>query len=129
MICEACGATAGRTADGRTTLHQHHWSYLPKHSKNTIPLCASCHHKVHGGSIPEPRTGRIYSRNDVRPASDGRRRLTHVLLTDHELALIRRAALSRGLSVGAFLRTVGLAEARRALTPTTPPPEKAGEES
>lgn len=58
------------------------------------------------------------------------RKQTHVLLTDHELALIRRAAESRGLSVGAFLRTVGLSEAltveRRA--PTTPPSKSAGEE-
>lgn len=56
------------------------------------------------------------------------RKQTHVLLTDHELALIRRAAESRGLSVGAFLRTVGLSEAltedrRKALATPSPKDE------
>ena len=55
--------------NGAAGIHQHHWSYRPEHMKDTIPLCRSCHRRVHTGVIPEPRTGRVYTTVPVpRPA-------------------------------------------------------------
>ena len=50
--CESCGATEN--------VCHHHWSYADEHLLDTIPLCRSCHGKVHAGSLVEPRTGRTY---------------------------------------------------------------------
>ena len=31
----------------------HHWSYLPMHWLDVMPLCRSCHHKVHQGKLSD----------------------------------------------------------------------------
>lgn len=38
QICQHCGKQAR---------HYHHWSYLPEHQLDVIPLCTKCHKKVH----------------------------------------------------------------------------------
>jgi hypothetical protein len=63
--CEACGSVGlpmGPRRRHRSWYVWHHWSSLLKHALDVICLCRSCHGKVHAGSIPEPRTGRIYER-------------------------------------------------------------------
>lgn len=50
--CEACGSTR--------SVECHHWSYKTEHWLDVIPMCASCHRRMHNGRIPEPRTGRMY---------------------------------------------------------------------
>lgn len=67
--CEACGAPQGVGTDNLPLVVRHHWSY--SHPLDTIPLCLECHQQVHRGTIPEPRTGRVYNRAermDVPPA-------------------------------------------------------------
>lgn len=32
---------------GKQAQHYHHWSYLPEHRLDVIPLCTKCHKKVH----------------------------------------------------------------------------------
>lgn len=68
--CEVCQTPQRREGDAWFVI-RHHFDYaLPL---ETIPLCLEHHQQVHGGRIPEPRTGRIYSptaeRRDV-PAED-----------------------------------------------------------
>lgn len=49
LPCEACAAPA----------HEwHHHDYAL--AIDVVALCYSCHRRVHGGSLPEPRTGRVY---------------------------------------------------------------------
>lgn len=67
LACEACGVVPPPCKDGRVGIHFHHWSYDLRYDTDTIPLCVSCHHLVHIGSIPEPRTGRVYTGEAVRP--------------------------------------------------------------
>lgn len=55
--CEICGA--------RSNLHYHHWSYRPIHALDVIPLCRSCHTRVHAGAVKEPRTGRTLKRGQL----------------------------------------------------------------
>jgi hypothetical protein len=50
--CEVCGVGPDRH------LVYHHPDYT--RPLDVIPLCASCHARVHAGRIPEPRTGRWY---------------------------------------------------------------------
>jgi len=53
--CEVCGTTKGRLV-----WHHPEASYAEgRYLMNLIPLCSSCHRKVHGGSLPEPRSGAI----------------------------------------------------------------------
>jgi len=61
--CEACGADiranptrARRYAKPPGILHHHDYAK----PLDVIPLCWSCHTRIHAGSIPEPRTGRMY---------------------------------------------------------------------
>lgn len=68
-ICEACGAAP--PGGGRSGIHMHHWSYAPEHADDLIPLCVSCHRRVHMGGLPEPRTGRVYNGERVKPEPDG----------------------------------------------------------
>lgn len=35
----------------RQAQHYHHWSYEPEHRLNVIPLCKSCHGKVHANIV------------------------------------------------------------------------------
>ena len=66
--CEACGVAAeDRSAPGgksRSTIYYHHpqASYQPDKWLDVIPLCGSCHRKVHSGAIVEPRTGLTWPR-------------------------------------------------------------------
>lgn len=53
--CEACGQTV--------RVVYHHWSYGEMHWLDVIPLCRTCHRKVHMGKLAEPRTGRIYEQD------------------------------------------------------------------
>lgn len=54
--CEECGRKASRA----NVVVYHHWSYLPEHRLDVIPLCSCCHIRLHAGHFPEPRTGRVY---------------------------------------------------------------------
>jgi hypothetical protein len=45
LACKVCG--------GRAVLY-HHWSYLPEHWLDVIPLCDRCHKHVHLGEIVHP---------------------------------------------------------------------------
>lgn len=69
--CEVCGAPERmlptKRGGVRTSILRHHWSYDPEHAADTIDLCDACHRKVHKGKIPEPRTGRVYAGERVRP--------------------------------------------------------------
>lgn len=56
--CEACGS--------EKQIVRHHWSSLPEHRLDVIALCRSCRARVLHGSVPEPRTGRIYPRRVAR---------------------------------------------------------------
>lgn len=56
--CEACGLAQGENAAGEPLVVRHHWDYAQP--LDTIPLCHSCHRRVHVGKVPEPRTGRVY---------------------------------------------------------------------
>ena len=47
----------------------HHWSYEREHWLDVIPLCLSCHRKVHIGLLDEPRTGRRYVREEAEDIS------------------------------------------------------------
>jgi hypothetical protein len=51
--CEACNTTKGRIV-------WHHHDYA--HPVDVIPLCGSCHTRVHRGLLVEPLTGRMYPR-------------------------------------------------------------------
>lgn len=57
--CEACGLSGATTGLKRPIVGHH-----PDYSQPlwVIPLCHSCHRRVHSGRIPEPRTGRVYPR-------------------------------------------------------------------
>lgn len=61
LACEACGQPGTRGGKiTRQSILAHHWSYAPEHWLDVIPLCVQCHGWVHYGTIPEPRTGRVY---------------------------------------------------------------------
>lgn len=67
--CESCGRKE-RERERETqwvhrTIHYHHWDYSKP--LDVIPLCRSCHWRVHNGKIPEPRTGRIYVQPKRKP--------------------------------------------------------------
>lgn len=59
--CCVCGVDARPLNDTRNpprwTVQYHHWSYLPEHRLDVVPLCMSCHRQVHCGSIPDPTSG------------------------------------------------------------------------
>lgn len=59
----------------------HHWSYAPEHRLDVIALCLGCHMRIHYGTLPEPRTGRIY---------DNRRRKGVTALALDGVADVRR---------------------------------------
>lgn len=83
--CEACGLTGpDANIDG------HHHDYAKP--LDVIPLCRSCHQKVHFGSIPEPRTGRVYKGRQVGK------------MTQRELRLAVRRALAEGKSYAPFVK-------------------------
>lgn len=59
--CKSCGVRFGRAAgelDNRWNLVYHHPD--PADFLFVVPLCRSCHGKVHAGLIVEPVTGRWY---------------------------------------------------------------------
>jgi len=56
--CTICGSRNPDDNDGRVAVHQHHADYT--NPLFIIPLCGSCHKKVHNGSLDEPITGRNY---------------------------------------------------------------------
>lgn len=58
--CASCGVEQGQSASGRPTVVLHHPDY--DRPDLVIPLCRSCHGRVHLGTLPEPVTGRIYPR-------------------------------------------------------------------
>ena len=58
--CEACGKNAEARRKGYRDVVWHHWDYTKP--LDVIPLCRRCHGLVHEGSMPEPRTGRMYPR-------------------------------------------------------------------
>lgn len=59
--CEACGVEGLDRCPERRSYVWHHFSVDPAHWLHVIALCRTCHGKVHNGSIPEPRTGRLYA--------------------------------------------------------------------
>ena len=61
-FCEACGGRGDLRLISNMPIHLHHWSYDREYWLDVIPLCVSCHRRVHYGAIPEPRTGRMYPR-------------------------------------------------------------------
>lgn len=61
--CEACGQLQRQTEGGRPWVVLHHWSYARECWLDVIPLCYSCHRRVHSGLMAEPRTGRFYARH------------------------------------------------------------------
>jgi DNA-binding MarR family transcriptional regulator len=63
--CTVCGVAQGPTPGGSQRVALHHPDY--QRPFYVIPLCRSCHAKVHEGLIPEPETGRIYTA-PVRPS-------------------------------------------------------------
>lgn len=51
--CVDCGRL--ETGSGlRSLIRLHHASYRPEHHLHVVPLCRSCHIKVHHGSKPDP---------------------------------------------------------------------------
>ena len=54
--CQLCGTLQGPS--GKVVVYHHH-SYDPEHWLTLDEVCASCHRGIHGGRIPEPRTGRL----------------------------------------------------------------------
>ena len=59
--CEACGVPYRIIGTkGFASVVWHHWSYEEAHWLDVIPLCRSCHGKIHTGGMDEPRTGRRY---------------------------------------------------------------------
>lgn len=76
--CLACGAEQRTMRNGRRRVIQHHPDYA--RPDYTIPICVSCHGKIHAGAMPEPITGRIYnqpgdnSRRDTIIANEATRR-------------------------------------------------------
>lgn len=63
--CEACAATR-KPADKLRAFVWHHHSYAEPCWLDVIELCAACHALVHAGSIPEPRTGRVYQPSEAQ---------------------------------------------------------------
>ena len=57
--CENCGAGPRQWCDRLDVIQLHHWDY--DRPLDVIPLCRSCHFRVHRSGLPEPRTGRIYT--------------------------------------------------------------------
>jgi hypothetical protein len=57
--CVVCATPQGDTPGGGKVVALHHPDY--RRAFYVIPLCRSCHGKVHAGVIPEPETGRIYT--------------------------------------------------------------------
>ena len=71
--CEVCGlANVSEIRKGRLwwPVLCHHWSYELEHVFDVIPLCYSCHKKVHAGSMPEPRTNMRYTPRDPNRPCD-----------------------------------------------------------
>lgn len=64
--CEVCRRPQWVVANGGPGVVLHHHSYAPEHHTDVIPLCQSCHRRVHAGTLPEPRTGRHYIRRGQR---------------------------------------------------------------
>ena len=64
--CEVCRRPQWIVANGGPGVVLHHHSYAPEHHTDVIPLCQSCHRRVHAGTLPEPRTGRRYIRRGQR---------------------------------------------------------------
>lgn len=67
-ICHSDGwvtrpANQYRQAYQTFTLRYHHWSYLPEHQLDVVPVCGLCHRRVHTGHLPEPKTGLIRAKD------------------------------------------------------------------
>lgn len=55
--CSKCGTGGVVFINGASSVQYHHWSYLPEHALDVMPLCIACHRKVHRGLAPDPTTG------------------------------------------------------------------------
>ena len=75
--CESCGTPQRYTQGRYPVVIWHHHDY--DRPLDVIPLCRSCHVKIHRGLLPEPRTGRIYHYAPV-PSLENRRRIVREAL-------------------------------------------------
>ena len=71
--CCVCGVAGRYPPDGPHRINApawsivwHHHSYAPEHWLDVVPVCRSCHNRIHFGTIPEPRTGQLRTGDDVR---------------------------------------------------------------
>ena len=78
--CEACNRP-----DRRSYVLHHHDYTLPL---DVIPLCGSCHQRVHSGKVVEPRTGRRYT-----PAKRGQNRSPETQ-ADCDVDMVRQAIMA-----------------------------------
>jgi hypothetical protein len=57
--CDVCGVAGkigpGRVCGGRWSIEYHHHDH--REALDVVAVCSSCHHRIHSGAIPEPRTG------------------------------------------------------------------------
>lgn len=107
-LCEACGCV------GPSVYHHHDYGQ----PLDVIPLCRTCHQRVHNGTIPEPRTGRMYSSEAIREHRSKMKRLGHLheaaRIVLYRLAGVEREARIRPERLDAglrFLETHGFVEA------------------
>jgi hypothetical protein len=81
--CEACGAATAKR------FHYHHHSYAVAYMLDVIPLCVTCHRRLHWGHVVEPRTGRLYAAAGIRAEQARNRRDAHAAyLTAHATLLV-----------------------------------------
>lgn len=105
--CDICGAAGFRRAGnergaGQWSVVYHHHSYEPKFWLDVVPVCRSCHMKIHHGQIPEPRTGELRvgaRRNQVREAPPGLRLFGR---------MVREARKARNWTTADLGRAVGV---------------------
>lgn len=112
MNCEACGAVE--------KIVMHHWDY--DRDDDTIPMCGSCHVRMHRGGIPEPRTGRIYAMGEAyREAGITKRDGKLVRISDEQWDAVAILATSERRNVtqqlGVLVDEALAARAARAVTP------------
>jgi hypothetical protein len=65
--CVVCLAPQASTPRGGKAVALHHPDY--ERPLYVIPLCRSCHGKVHAGVMAEPETGRMYPKPVRDPAT------------------------------------------------------------